>query len=497
MGVLGQRRWGRETMFKKPRWDQKADERGGFRNLTPPKEKRTSYDPNDAYASSANRGETVDEVADAPADSLDSLVDEERSRNDSVTGRFRHALGKIPGKAVASRAVNYAIRKAAQINIPGIPASTVALTFTATLVSLIACENADPIGKLSGNGNYGRGERVIYSRPSTPQSTATKSKTEDLSEYSSMLVEAFSNYPKEFDFVSNGLDPIEKRFLEIIDVNILKNKNFLDSKYSPDNWPSEIRLASIQTLYPLSRKIEIIKRPGGNHEISWPDGSLDNILAGFGIYGNADRISDDDETVVSESAYDHGDFLKRLAYLLIADSKGITLKEFGEYNADDFENLLNPANTRLGFRYALTYQGERGDGTTISFPEIVYKAIGDTTIQKEAAERLLKYPIPDDNVHRFGADEYDFAKLLRKRVRTPADYTRFMTSAFQSVGLPAGEIINSEGQPVGWVKVGEEERLYYDSCHLWLLSANLSAPHFSGPSPESVVNPAYDLNCER
>ena len=60
-----------------------------------------------------------------------------------------------------------------------------------------------------------------------------------------MLVEAVSSYPAGLDFVGDGLSPDEKNILDWADGRLFTNPNFLASKYGPDNWPSDVKLASV------------------------------------------------------------------------------------------------------------------------------------------------------------------------------------------------------------------------------------------------------------
>ena len=69
-----------------------------------------------------------------------------------------------------------------------------------------------------------------------------------LANYSPLLVEAESSYPAGADFVGDGLSPDEKNILDLADSRLFANPNFLAGKHSPDNWPSEVKLASVQAV---------------------------------------------------------------------------------------------------------------------------------------------------------------------------------------------------------------------------------------------------------
>ena len=105
-----------------------------------------------------------------------------------------------------------------------------------------------------------------------------------LASYSPLLVEAVSSYPAGLDFVGDGLSPDEKNILDWADSRLFTNPNFLASKYGPDNWPSDVKLASVQAVPLLMLAIDIQKKSDGKHVISWEMDSLDRTLDELGIY---------------------------------------------------------------------------------------------------------------------------------------------------------------------------------------------------------------------
>ena len=108
----------------------------------------------------------------------------------------------------------------------------------------------------------------------TPTNTPVPTPSVDpaLASYSPLLVEAVSSYPAGLDFVGDGLSPDEKNILDWADSRLFDNPNFLASKYGPDNWPSDVKLASVQAIPLLMLAIDIQKKPDGKHVISWERG---------------------------------------------------------------------------------------------------------------------------------------------------------------------------------------------------------------------------------
>ena len=99
-----------------------------------------------------------------------------------------------------------------------------------------------------------------------------------LAGYSPLMIEAVSSYPAKFDFVSDGLTSQEKNVLDWADSRLFSNESFLESKYSPNNWPSDVKLASVQAIPLLMNAIDIQKKSDGKHVINWEVDSLDRIL---------------------------------------------------------------------------------------------------------------------------------------------------------------------------------------------------------------------------
>ena len=176
----------------------------------------------------------------------------------------------------------------------------------------------------------------------------------DLAGYSALLVEAVSSYPAEVDFVSDGLSADERDVLDWYDSRLLSNESFLASKYGPDNWPSHVKLASVQAIPLLMNAIGIEKKADGKHVITWEVDGLDRILDELGIYegvcvtcyGKADydtrdKVRENYEPIVADPRHVHREMLKTFAYLAKADGEGILIRSLMENDADDYELLYN------------------------------------------------------------------------------------------------------------------------------------------------------------
>ena len=161
-----------------------------------------------------------------------------------------------------------------------------------------------------------------------------------LARYSPLLVEAVSSYPSELDFVGDGLSPDEQNVLDWADSRLFSNESFLASKYSPNNWPSDVKLASVQAIPLLMNAIDIEKKADGKHVINWEVDSLDRILDDLGIYkgvcvscyGKAydtvDKVVDNYEPIVADQRHVHRGMLETFAYLAKADGEGILIRSF-------------------------------------------------------------------------------------------------------------------------------------------------------------------------
>ena len=65
------------------------------------------------------------------------------------------------------------------------------------------------------------------------------------------------------DFVRDGLNAEEKNVLDLADSRLFSNPAFQASKWGPDNWPSDVKTASVQAIPLLMLEIDIEKRSDG------------------------------------------------------------------------------------------------------------------------------------------------------------------------------------------------------------------------------------------
>ena len=277
----------------------------------------------------------------------------------------------------------------------------------------------------------------------TPTNTPVPTPTVDpaLANYSPLLVEAVSSYPAGLDFVGDGLSPHEQNVLDWADSRLFSNESFLASKYSPDNWPSDVKLASVQAIPLLMNAIDIEKKADGKHVINWELDGLDRILDeldvykgvtvsrhGKDAYDTVDKVVKNYFPIVNDPAHVHREMLKTFSYLAKADGEGILIRSIMENDADDLELLYNRdleiasgrvfTDTAFGWRnLSFMSQIKLPDGTYKSFPTQVYEVIGDAGSEREAAERWF------DNFNAVmshfvgGAD--DFADIYRPYSQTP------------------------------------------------------------------------------
>ena len=369
----------------------------------------------------------------------------------------------------------------------------------------------------------------------TPTNTPVPTPTVDpaLARYSPLLVEAVSSYPAGLDFVGDGLSPDEKNVLDWADSRLFSNESFLASKYSPDNWPSEVKLASVQAIPLLMNAIDIEKKADGKHVINWEVDSLDKILDELGVYegvctscyGKAydtvDKVVDNYEPIVADQRHVHRGMLETFAYLAKADGEGILIRSFMENDADDFEMLYkrDPEAFRKLGSFTVTEFGRRNlffmsqvelpDGTYKSFPTQVYEIVGGAGSEREAAERWF------DNFnavmsHFVGYVE-DFADIYRPYSQTPytpepgyvlsvglagsPSSTGTTVSAFRSIGLKAEQFLSPEkGRRTGAVEIDGE--WYYHNGNIPLHGHDYNMCMFFAPL-KVVENPRlYNEHCD-
>ena len=369
----------------------------------------------------------------------------------------------------------------------------------------------------------------------TPTNTPVPTPSVDpaLARYSPLLIEAVSSYPAGLDFVGDGLNPDEKDILDWADSRLFTNPNFLASTYGPDNWPSEVKLASVQAVPLLMLAIDIQKKSDGKHVISWDVDGLDRLLDELGIYegvctscyGKADydtpyKVAHNYSPIVKDPRHIHREMLKTFAYLAKADGEGILIRSLMQNDDDDFELLYNRDLEALRRRGSVTVtafgwrnlsfmsQMKLPDGSVKSFPTQVYEIVGDAGSEREAAERWF------DNFnavmsHFVGYPE-DFADIYRKYSQTPytpepgyvlsvglagsPSSTGTTVSALRSLGLKAEQFLSPEkGRRTGAVEIDGE--WYYHNGNIPLHSDDYEMCVFFAPL-KAVEDPSlYYEHC--
>ena len=365
----------------------------------------------------------------------------------------------------------------------------------------------------------------------TPTNTPVPTPTVDpaLARYSPLLVEAVSSYPSGLDFVGDGLNPHEQDILDWADGRIFSNPNFLASKYGPDNWPSDVKLASAQAVPLLMLAIDIQKESDGKHVINWEVDSLDRILDELGVYEGVctscygksfdarDEVSDDYYRITDDPGHAHREMLKTFAYLASADGEGILIRGFMGNDADDLELLYNRdpeaarrvgsvTDTAFGWRnLSFMSQVKLPDGSVKSFPTMVYEIVGGAGSEREAAERWFGH-LNEVMTHFTGGAE-DFANLYRPYSQTPytpepgyllivreagsPSSTGLTTSAFRLLGLKAEQFLSPEkGRRTGAVEIDGD--WYYHDGNMPLDRTQWPICVFLVPSVSAVENSNFE-----
>ena len=367
----------------------------------------------------------------------------------------------------------------------------------------------------------------------TPTNTPVPTPSVDpaLASYSPLLIEAVSSYPSGLDFVGDGLSSNEKNILDWADSRLFTNPNFLASRYGPDNWPSEVKLASVQAVPLLMLAIDVQQKSDGKHVINWEKDSLDRILDeldvykgvsvsrhGKDAYDTVDKVVKNYFPIVNDPGHVHREMLKTFAYFTKADGEGILIRSFMENDTDDLELLYNRdleiasgrvfTDTAFGWRnLSFMSQVKLPDGTYKSFPTMVYEIVGDAGNQREAAERWF------DNFnavmsHFVGGVE-DFADIYRRYSQTPytpepgyvlsvglagsPSSTGTTVSALRSLGLKAEQFLSPEkGRRTGAVEI--DGILCYHNGN-WPLTAVDLPIEFFFSDLATVEDPTRDEYC--
>ena len=325
-----------------------------------------------------------------------------------------------------------------------------------------------------------------------------------LASYSPLLVEAVTSYPAGLDFVGDGLSAEELQILDWADSRLFTNANFLASIYGLDNWPSDVKLASVQAIPLLMLAIDIQKKADGKHVINWELDGLDRILDELGIYEGVCTscygkngyhtyldVTDTYEPIINDPRHVHRELLKTFAYFARADGEAILIRSLMENNADDFGLLYrrdiptpNAATvTAFGWRnLSFMSQVKLPDGSVKSFPTMVYEIVGGAGSERQAIESLFGYL--NKNMTHFTGGPENFANLYRPYSQTPytpepgyllivreagsPSSTGLATSASRLLGIPAEQFLSPNyGFRAGSVKI-DGNLLYYEGNSLGL-----------------------------
>ena len=290
-----------------------------------------------------------------------------------------------------------------------------------------------------------------------------------------MLAEAVSSYPAKYDFVSDGLSPAERKILDVVDSWLFNNPNFLQSEFSPDNWPSELRVKYAQAVTLMAKKIDIQKKSNGKHEISWEVDSLDRILDDLDVYKDMcvhcygktgydtrEGVRKNYIPLVIDKGHIDREKLKTLAYLVAADGEGILLRSFMENDPSEIDMLHKrkldqrtfSASGAGSFAYeniSFMSQIEMPDGTLVSYPTMAFGMVGNVKNEKQAVERVYDYM--RKKLTHFTGGHDDFADIYSPYTTIPyapqlgwivevgqagsPSASAAITGVFRVLGLPA------------------------------------------------------------
>ena len=379
----------------------------------------------------------------------------------------------------------------------------------------------------------------------TPYPTATDTPTPKpsvdpaLADYSPLLIQAISDYNRA-DFVSGSLTSEEKKILDWADSRIFSNPEFLASKYSPNNWPSQVKNDSVRAFLELMKEIDVEKKSNGKHVINWGVDSLDRILDDLDVYkdmctscygksyNTAEEAHSTYEAIVNDLGHVHREMLKTFAYFAKTDGEGILIRNFMQNDADDFEMLYkrDPSpmahkgqiyskiltHTAFGWRnQSFMSLHKKSDDTFESFPTMVYGIAGDAKDAREAVERWFDYL--NKNMTHFPGDHENFADIFRSKSRTPytpesgypillrqagsPSSTGYTTSASRLFGLKAEQFLSPNyGYRVGSIELDKNPEIYEgNSLGLDPYTENMPACALLRPTLDHVENFEFDTSC--
>ena len=114
-----------------------------------------------------------------------------------------------------------------------------------------------------------------------------------------MLASVMSTFLAQYNLVSDGVSASGKEVMDWSNSRLFSNGNFRESRCGPDNWPSDIKTASVQAIPLLILEIDVQKMSNGKHVINWEVDSLYLVLDGLGTYEGAASSSSIPTVLVS------------------------------------------------------------------------------------------------------------------------------------------------------------------------------------------------------
>ena len=345
-----------------------------------------------------------------------------------------------------------------------------------------------------------------------------------------------SSYPAKYDFVSDGLSPAERKILDVVDSRLFNNPDFLQSEFSPDNWPSELRVNYAQAVTLMAKKIDIQKKSNGKHEISWKVDSLDRILDDLGVYKDMcvhcygktgydtrEGVRKNYIRIVIDKGHIDREKLKTLAYLVAADGEGILLRRFMENDPSEIDllhkrKLDQRTFTAFGvgsFAYqniSFMSQIEMPDGTLVSYPTMSFGMVGNVKNEKQAVERVYDYM--RKKLTHFTGNEENFADIYRPYTSTPyspplglvvevgqagsPSSSAAITGVFRVLGLPAEQFLTRRNIRRASSVKADGQTYYYNGNDFPGRKAAKTAPvcvFFR--TLDQVEDHEYDRNCDK
>ena len=337
------------------------------------------------------------------------------------------------------------------------------------------------------------------------------------------------------DFVRDGLTAEEQNVPDWADSRLFSNPAFLESKWGADNWPSEMKTASIRAIPLLMMEIDIQNRSNGQHVITWGMDSLDQVLDGLGIYpgmcthcygksgyGTVDGIGDNYVPVIRSQEHVHREMLKTFAYLAKADGEGILVRSLIENTLDDFELLYKrrldkyPGTIGVGsFAYenvSFMSQIKLPDGTVVSLPTMAFEAVADAKTETGALENIFDYM--RKKLTHFTGDLDDFANIYRPYTVTPyspelgwvlhtgeagsPSSSAVATGLSRAVGLPAEQFKSAKKKwNVGYIVADGFGHHNDGNIFLGREIETVDLCVLLHRTLEQVENREYDLDCDK